>query len=292
MTKLYKYRSFNVNSLTELCDSEVYFSNPQRFNDPLDCSPTLINDMSLVDIEKITHRIVLKNYNKDYANNRISHWRYMSTEYGGDYKTDRKAKELYISLLMDEVKRQLDFKMKGRGVLSLASQWDSPLMWSHYAEEHKGICIEYDISTAICGKPKEIDYLSDRGILLSKVSDFIFNDSIGALNEIEQKYFYTKANQWNYEQEWRYVTEEQGVTSAPFQLSAIYFGMQCKGSVISSIVKLLNHSESDLDFFQAYASQSSFEIHKRKVDVDEIMACTPRLSGVDIADGFKAIEPE
>lgn len=32
------------------------------------------------------------------------------------------------------------------GVASLTTSFNNPLMWSHYANSHKGICIEYDLS--------------------------------------------------------------------------------------------------------------------------------------------------
>jgi hypothetical protein len=33
--RLYKYRSFNINSLRLLTEGEIYYSNPRAFNDPL-----------------------------------------------------------------------------------------------------------------------------------------------------------------------------------------------------------------------------------------------------------------
>lgn len=277
MTKLYKYRSFGVNSLTELCESEVYFSDPKKFNDPLDCSPTLINDLDLTGVEKLMHRIISQNQSLEKADEKIQKLRYMSTEYG-DYKVDVGVQNYYIRLLIQEVKRQLDDMMKSRGVLSMASKWNSPLMWSHYANEHKGICIEYDISKAVCKKPKAVDYFGERGIYLSKISEYVFKDSINSVEEIEHKYFYTKANQWSYEEEWRYLSERQGSASVPFHLSAVYFGMRCEYSVMSSIVKLLNGTESNISFYNTYASQSTFELLRREVEIDELMACTPRPS--------------
>ncbi len=277
MTKLYKYRSFGVNSLKELCESEVSYSDPKNFNDPLDCSPTLINDVCLSELENLCDRMLMNNFNRDKANREINNYRYLSTEYG-DYKIEQDDQEYYKRMIVDEIKHQLDITMKSRGVLSLASQWNSPLMWSHYADEHKGICIEYDISRAVCKKPKMVDYYGGRGINISRLVDLIIYDSEEAKEEIEYKYFYTKAGQWSYEEEWRYISETQGVKPVPFHLSGIYFGMRCNISVVSSIVKLLNGSESNVRFYHTYASQDSFELHKREIEVEELMACTPRPS--------------
>ena len=45
--KLYKYAAFNTNSLRLLSEGEVFYSNPKRFNDPLDCNPTIQIDRKL-----------------------------------------------------------------------------------------------------------------------------------------------------------------------------------------------------------------------------------------------------
>jgi hypothetical protein len=277
MTNLFKYRSFGVNSLRELCESEVYFSDPKKFNDPLDCSPTLINDVNLGDLEKLCHRMILKNHNEDRANREIHNYRYQSTEFG-DYKTNPEVQNYYVRMIADEVKCQLDHMMKSRGVLSLSNQWNSPLMWSHYADEHRGICIGYNISRAVCESPKMVDYKGRRGICISHIIDFIFNNSETSKEEIERKYFYTKAAQWDYEEEWRYVSDSQGSQSIPFPLSSVYFGMRCEISVVSSIVKLLGGVESKVNFYKTYASQDSFDLHRRKLEIEELMARTPRPS--------------
>ena len=289
MTKLYKFRPFGINSLSELCNSEVYFSNPKNFNDPLDCSPTLINDICLSELEKLCHRMLSKNYSLVKADSDLHDLRYQSTEHG-DYRVDQEVQENYKRNILAEIKRQLDIVMKSKGVLSMATQWKSPLMWSHYADEHKGICIEYDVSQSALGKPKKVDYLGGRGIYLSQLIDYIFNASEKAKEAIEHKYFYTKAGQWSYEEEWRYTSETQGINYAPFPISAIYFGMRCDRPVVSSIVKLLNGSNSNINFYQVYADHNSFELHERSVDIEELIACTPRPSPV--LEFFNSLGPK
>ncbi len=130
MKNLYKYRSFGVNSLRELCESEVYFSDPDKFNDPLDCSPTLINDVDLNVLEGLCHKMIMERTDKENADKEIQNYRYLSKEYG-DYRVDIEVQDYYGRMISDEVKNQLDLIMKSRGVLSLSSQWNSPLMWSH-----------------------------------------------------------------------------------------------------------------------------------------------------------------
>lgn len=73
------------------------------------------------------------------------------------------------------------------------------VMWSHYADEHKGICIEMDDSCMI----------TDRGIL-KKVN---YSNSVPILkhsgNIDSRDLFLNKTEEWAYEKEWRYIEEGQ-----------------------------------------------------------------------------------
>ncbi len=54
------------------------------------------------------------------------------------------------------------------GVICFSSNYDNILMWSHYANNHKGICIEFDLNDSFFhGKykdvPSELDLFIDNG---------------------------------------------------------------------------------------------------------------------------------
>jgi Protein of unknown function (DUF2971) len=48
------------------------------------------------------------------------------------------------SLFGDEIEREL-LRRYDKGIVSLAERANCPLMWSHYADQHKGLCIGYSI---------------------------------------------------------------------------------------------------------------------------------------------------
>lgn len=263
MTYLYKYRTFESNTLRMLCESEVYYSNPSLFNDPLDCSPTVIVDIELADLESLYRKMI----GEGQANGRLIDFRYFQDEDGTHSVPD----EFYQSKISDEISHRLDVEMKqGRGVLSLAHNWNSPLMWSHYADKHKGICIEYDVTLSVCDPPKKVDYKSDRGILASEIKSWVFDESLSAKEKIEQKYFYTKASQWEYEEEWRYIQSNQGRQQAPFHIKGIYFGMRCERSVASSVVRLMRDSTPKLNFYRVSPNPNSFELARTELDDGEL----------------------
>lgn len=94
-------------------------------------------------------------------------------------------------------------------VLSLAESNDDILMWSHYADMHRGICIEFDTSIpgTIFSKAKKVQYVN-------KFNDFILK------NQKEREIAthissFTKSELWGYEKEWRILEQNEGCYSFP-----------------------------------------------------------------------------
>ncbi|WPC76102.1 DUF2971 domain-containing protein [Vibrio porteresiae] len=271
--KLYKYRKFSEFLIRELCASEIYYSDPKQFNDPLDCSPILIDDLPEHKIEDLCVKMLLKNVGKNEADSKIKSFRYYSTQYDS-LEEQRKS---YFYQLKQEIKSQLDNIMKNLGVLSLSGKCDSPLMWSHYADEHRGICLEFDMDGAV-DTPCQIDYEGNRGISTKLIYDYIVNNSHTAHEQIQNQYFYTKAPEWKYESEWRLLSQSYGSHQIPFKLSGIYFGMRCDSWVVGSIIKLLYSSSSNISFYRIKPDQNSFALKDTELEPQEWIHSIPRPS--------------
>lgn len=81
-------------------------------------------------------------------------------------------------------------------IYCLSEKNNVPLMWSHYAAAHTGICLEFDTNYPLFGKATiKITYLSTYPSL-----DLV-NGSVEAL--------FTKSADWSYEAEWRLIAEER-----------------------------------------------------------------------------------
>lgn len=112
--RLYRYRSISVYSLEELLFGYIYAGVAARFNDPLDCKPI------------VDRRELLSLYRGMYPDYEIS-----DTELAGELNemADRNAK----------------WFREAAHVASLCEDYDNELMWSHYADSHKGFVLGYDI---------------------------------------------------------------------------------------------------------------------------------------------------
>ena len=283
---LYKYCGFNVNTLRLLSEAEVYYASPSSFNDPLDSNPTIQIDVDRSDLEKVLYAMLVSSAGKDEALKQIDNHRYMSTEYG-DYKSDPETNDYYMRRLARHVNALLHAEFGKRGVFSLAAMWDNPLMWSHYADEHRGLCVEFDLVDTAFENLRAVDYRRPRSIKVSDILEWKVRRSKAAHSLIEETFFVAKAPQWRYEREWRDVATEAGARPAPARVSAIHFGLRCDTSVVTTLVKLHSKSEHPVKFYIIYPLDDTFRLRRRLVDVEEIEAIGLQSSAIlDFKDVF------
>lgn len=174
------------------------------------------------------------------------------------------------------------------GVLSLADKWNSVLMWSHYANEHRGLCLEFETADHKCVDLQEVDYDSSRVIDLSEIYRWKVTSKSDAAALIKQKVIFTKADMWKYEGEWRATATPPGAYSAPLMLKAVYFGARCDSSIVTTIVKLFAGSEIALDFWQLVMDNAAGQLHRYPVDTEYLDAFGVRKSSMFAEDDFTA----
>ena len=82
------------------------------------------------------------------------------------------------------------------GLVCFSSQWQNPVMWSHYGDKHKGICLGFDVDNQIL---KKVEYISTRKRhqLGQSLEDHnITSDLMSAAVRYKFK-------EWSYEREYR-----------------------------------------------------------------------------------------
>jgi hypothetical protein len=75
------------------------------------------------------------------------------------------------------------------GLLCFSRDWHNPLMWSHYADRHRGICLGFDVPEQ---NVLAVNYTDRRTKLSKSPSDAEISSLI-----------YSKYQGWAYEKEWR-----------------------------------------------------------------------------------------
>ena len=272
-SKLYKYKKFNESSLSLLFKNDIYVADPATFNDPLDCKPDILRDATSEKLQEI----IIATLGQDIGKERIDKCKYMSSQYG-DYKRDEKAKSYFIHDLYSEVFEIVKNRFIGHGIFSMSSNWDSPLMWSHYADCHKGICIEYDTEEKDFQYIYKVNYNSSRLISCNDVYEWLVNNDTEAEKVVFNSFFLNKASEWEYEDEYRFISKHKGDNYSPFKISAIYFGLKTEFSVIASIIKLMN--SRNITFYHIESKDSGFELDRKQITEDDYHWYEPRESPI------------
>jgi hypothetical protein len=85
---------------------------------------------------------------------------------------------------------------KTNAILCFSRNWDNLLLWSHYGDSHKGICLAFDISEGEQGSNYDTDVLYQPNLLqIRRPEDVNF--------DLANRLLRTKHESWSYEQEVR-----------------------------------------------------------------------------------------
>ncbi|EBA16230.1 hypothetical protein RSK20926_20930 [Roseobacter sp. SK209-2-6] len=89
------------------------------------------------------------------------------------------------------------------GLVCLSRTWKSPIMWSHYADKHKGVCFAFDVNAE---ESFNVTYSSERFYPGITNENFFQHVSENRMEEL----FGTKSIEWAYEQEVRLMVPLEG----------------------------------------------------------------------------------
>jgi Protein of unknown function (DUF2971) len=126
-------------------------------------------------------------------------------------------------------------------------------MWSHYADSHKGICLEFDLEAA---GPKTVVlpvvYVADA--LVGKFSD------VESLSKTMTAALYHKCTDWAYEQEWRLIRLDGSGPKQfpPRMLSGIIFGSESDNGVLQEIYDALSRLPNPIRIGKAVRDPFSY----------------------------------
>lgn len=102
-----------------------------------------------------------------------------------------------------------------QGLLCFGADWSNAVMWSHYADRHKGICLGFDVRKTLL---QEVRYEDERiRVALGRNAD-----PANLAPELQRQISCTKAKAWAYEEEFRRFIDlrdaisERGLHFMPF----------------------------------------------------------------------------
>ncbi|HBT4302783.1 TPA: DUF2971 domain-containing protein [Klebsiella pneumoniae] len=282
--KLFKYKKFNDDCMELIIDDYLYFANPAQFNDPLDCKVTISDDVNDEAFLRDTLSTLLQRNSEKKLKASAKNLRYKGPKTAEKISllSQSEAEKIISNIYAEFSFGQYDLHIQtinqaltsaignvilsgyNRGVLSLSKKDTCPLMWAHYADNHKGLCLGYSIPENTVNKIRPVSYTSEfREIKISLIHRMLNGDE-NAKAEIEHNIFLRKAKPWEYEDEWRMVSDV-GLQNPSIYLSEITFGLRCKYTTIFSVMMSLSERETPVDFYKIVEVPHKFTLEKEIV---------------------------
>jgi hypothetical protein len=215
-TRLYRFRDTDKYTKPIFTDRTLFFARPTEFNDPFDCgfhipcqgerSQQVIASQAIKQVRKLHPEFTIEQA-FDAAN---------------------QVAAMIVRRHRSEASGQFgkiltrDFNDRA-GILCLSATATNVLLWSHYANGHTGICLEFrtDVKGSIFTRAQPVTYSRKypRLDLHTLVVDELFRNATS--------WMLTKSRDWAYEQEWRVLDFKKGRGPRPFPakcLTAVILG--------------------------------------------------------------------
>jgi hypothetical protein len=244
-----------------LFNDTIYFSSPTYFNDPFDCGLDL-------NFKKKSREYIRKHLIQILSD--------QIPNLNGDQ--EKKAKN-FIDENFEEfspenieirnsLRQNLNDFISRTGVCCFAEIKDNILMWSHYANYHKGFCIEFNYK-----KLEDALILFNReNNVITYMSRVIYKKNYPRLsgynNEDMVDSLFIKSSNWKYEKEWRVIySEGNGLKiNLPVNVvSAIYLGLKIDSKNEDIVKKALSLKKYRIDLYKAKNVENQFAIAFEKM---------------------------
>lgn len=208
----YAFRPCTKYLYHSLVKEQLNVSSPTQFNDPFDCPIFELLNSHGDEISKLLHMA----------------YRYTT--------------KVACFVKNDKLPAGDDFTNKPKHEGD-APEYLNELMWAHYADSHKGVCIKYRFPNTLTKHPKcgekVLTYFRD-----VRYSNDVYDTGKNG-NITMQDAFFLKSKAWEYENEVRYLYfDHDGKTDyaqvgIPGCVTAVYFGLKCPEEERRFIMKLL-----------------------------------------------------
>jgi hypothetical protein len=254
ITHFYHYQPFHKKYLTDMfVDQMPHFSHPHKVNDPWDCRPwfdyrPMLEDPDNREAAIMYFRTLLPQETLDDARQPIIE---------NLLRTNDDMFRAYI----EKFSLGLAERISTRRIYCLTPLADNALMWSHYADDHKGICLEFANNNPLIRHARAASYKKNYPEWTPQ--SFGLGKDANILDLL-----LTKALDWCYEREWRIIAaglegpmklhNQDFVKLPPNALSAIIIGCESKNQ--QEIIDIANAHQPALKIKWAVRAPNLFKL--------------------------------
>jgi len=265
---IYKYYSINKNVISSILNNSFWFSKPKDYNDPFDSfTPVEFYGNTNQWIEFVKNN---SNYTKEKKSKIIEimkNYKNLSNKSHIDLLTEKRIKDAYCICCFSKCN-------------------DNILMWSHYSNNHKGICIGYKtekinnkellrfndprISNYIRINRKQ--YLPINNVKYSIKMRKPFNPLYDS-EDIWKNYFLHKCKDWSYEKEVRIIQPFESIQNICYHrdiINEIIVGCKITNEdekLIKRLIKIKNEeSDSKINVIKLKMRREKYKLQRIGID--------------------------
>jgi hypothetical protein len=286
--RIYKYFRDCNHTRDNLKTDTVWLCSPDAYNDPYDCAFTISEDIVVEAAIRIVFEPRIATYNlediisadeirkaKTNENPLCAIAEYISMLI--DKKPDRYLKpmaELISSVLPDLINNIVSFlprMQKATKVCSFSAIHDSIIMWSHYADNHKGFCVEYELEPLLDSHACWVNLYkviySPKLYDLTRWAELVIGPNRDQSNPVYPLLATIhKVDGWRYEEEWRLVLLESKMTDdrnyhVPTPVR-VFLGSKMETSNKKEIRAICQ--ERNIQVWEMYRATNSFELMAKR----------------------------
>lgn len=232
---------------------ELYLSSPSQLNDPWESKP----------------HVTLGDLSDQQVRNRYVEYHAQLMLEGNPGRDPKKVRQYLNSLnqqqaetLVQEFIDGWHAALEALRIFSLSANCVHPLLWAHYAKAHSGICLVFDASTDYFGNAFKVNYSQQYPVIDASEHDD---------EEILRVAVLSKADFWEYEEEYRLVSMEPSEPSAirvtnhicNFSrelLTGVIFGCLTPDEERTRIISLCKKTGRNLRFQQCRVQKSQYAL--------------------------------
>lgn len=264
---LYKYSSTD-SALQILSNRTILAPNPEKFNDPFDCSLS-----ELISNPETINEIIRRELNKK-----------LHQQIGWSVKNHKITdQDTGISTHIELIKKLWNEFIRNNGIICLSEVNDSILMWSHYANKHSGVAIGFN--EKFFKKNTEKVTYGNGNTIFKKEFEKIFTDALNSAKRTKKEILLGKFSNdffslcrahmllkneiWSYEYEHRFIinNDKKEVIDAMLvgfdedMISEVILGINfCNSNEHDKLIKLIKEKYPSITLKEARKNGENIKI--------------------------------
>lgn len=231
------YRFMGADKCLEWIKREsIYISDPALFNDPFDMQIDVENqlDRSPFDNEAVLRKAFQTVF---MENTRIDNFWFYDADFISSLR-DWASGFAHHRNVIDAFKK----RVSAFGVTCFTPDWNVPLMWSHYAASHTGVCVEWAIAPMAFARAESNLHLAQYPVsYTTQLPTICLSELLFAPHQVLPNFLATKHADWAYEKEWRLVNFEGKAKNiampAHMQISALILGLNFDSTKLGAMAE-------------------------------------------------------